>query len=580
MKRIKATLALLLALCMAFSLCACGKSDTQANTPGTDAPAGDVPAADAPADDPVGSEPAGEPAVNKLSLSTYDMYAEKVEPIEATQVLDVGMNGVAVGYSFNPAGENGTITHESFRILVYDFAWGFDADNNNERYSRILSDWYYEDDTTFVMVLRPGIYFQTKAGKYAEMTGEDVLFSMACYADQGSPYAGNYANFNFETSYVSDDGLTVYLKTDEPYGPFPRTFPVICKKWVEENGWDTELWETDPCSSGPYTAGTYVTGASASVVLRDTPWWNYDYRQPEAKEVVIHLYSELSTLYIDLETGTIDLALGISDSDYDRALQSGENIAVKTTTSGKMTFMGLSGSREQNKYLADENVRLAIAHAVDWNAVAEASFGSLYAPVTGIISPSSPYYTEGLVEQYSYDPELAKSILEEAGYAEGEIVFNNVNFGTQATIAEAIQAYLSVVGITMEVETYEFLTAMFSWMGTGDPPCDTAFNDQTDASGEPNDNLGYFYDSPSANFPVLIVRDETYNELYSKFLHTIDGRQEAADELVTYAHEHCLFFPVGICKEAFGYRTDVISAVNIFSTQSGGPDFDLITYVD
>ena len=294
---------------------------------------------------------------------------------------------------------------------------------------------------------------------------------------------------------------------------------------------------------------------------------------------MLHLYTELSTLYIDLETGGIDLALGLSSSDYDRGVAGEGDIAVELTTSGKMTFMGVSGSREQNKYLADERVREAIAHAVDWNAVAEASFGSLYSPVTGIISPTSPYYTEGLVEQYSYDPELAKSILEEAGYKEGEIVFNNVNFGTQATMAEAIQAYLSFVGITMEVETYEFLTAMFSWMGTGDPACDTAFNDQTDASGEPNDNLCYFYNSPSANFPVLIVRDETYNELYSKFLNTIEGRQEAADDIVTYAHDHYLFYPIGICHEAFGYRTDIISDVNIFSTQSGGPDFDLISYV-
>ena len=568
---------MLLALCMVFSLCACGNGNS--DTPATDAPANDATdAPDTPATDAPG-EPTAEPRDNRLSLSTYDMYAEKIAPVEADVTLDVGVSGVTLGFSYNPCGENGTIVPESLRIIVYDFVWGFDADNNNERYSRILSDWYYEDDTTFVMVLRPGVYFQTSEGKYAEMTGEDLLFSMACYGDQGSTYAGNFAAYNFDESYVSDDGLTVYLKSDEPYGPFPRTFPVICKKWVEENGWDTALWETDPCSSGPYTAGSFVSGSSVSVVLRDTEWWNYDYRQPAAKEVVLHLYTELSTLYIDLETGGIDLALGLSSSDYDRGAAGEGDIAVELTTSGKMTFMGVSGSREQNKYLADERVREAIAHAVDWNAVAEASFGSLYSPVTGIISPTSPYYTEGLVEQYSYDPELAKSILEEAGYKEGEIVFNNVNFGTQATMAEAIQAYLSFVGITMEVETYEFLTAMFSWMGTGDPACDTAFNDQTDASGEPNDNLAYYYNSPSANFPVLIVRDETYNELYSKFLNTIEGRQEAADDIVTYAHDHYLFYPIGICHEAFGYRTDIISDVNIFSTQSGGPDFDLISYV-
>jgi peptide/nickel transport system substrate-binding protein len=576
MKQLNSILALILSLVLIIGCAACGGS---ADTQQTQEPQDSAVDTETTPTDESGTDIETSDTVNVLSLTTYDMYAQTVDPIEATLTINIGITD-SIGNSFNPVGENGTLVPESLRMLVYDFLWGYDADNNNEMYSRILEDWYQQDDNTFVMVLREGIYFQTRDGKYAEMTGEDILFSMESYITQGSQLQAHFLPYNFDESYVSEDGLTVYLKSDEPYGPSVRTIPIICKKWVEENGWDSELWVTDPCSSGPYTSGSFASGASISVTLRETPWWNYDYRQTPVKEFVCHVYNELSTMYIDLETGSIDLAISLDSTDYERALaDTPENVIVEKTTSGKMWFLGLGGSSEQNQYLADEKVREAIAYAVDWDTVAEACFGILYSPVTGIISPSSPYYTEGLVEQYPYDPDLAKSILEEAGYSAGEIVFNNVNFGAQAKVAEAIQGYLSAVGITMEVETYDFLTAMYSWMGVGEPPADTAFNDQTDATGEPCDNLGYYSIHTQSAFPVLVCQDETWNDLYYSFKFSKDGRQDIADEMVTYVHNNYLFYPIGICGDCYGYRSDVISDANFFSTLSGGPDFGLISYV-
>ncbi len=572
MKRFKSILALILALVMVFALCACGggNGDTPSDTPADGDPATDAPAADNGNDDePSGDAPAAS-SVN-LSPSTYDYYAETVDPIEATLTIDVGYTQ-SFGGSYNPQGDEGTRAPDFLDGLVYDFLFYFDGDNDNTMYSYILEDWYQEDDTTFVMKIRDGAYFQTKDGYYADVTGEDILFSLESYVTQFSMFSAHFAVYNYETSYVSDDGLTVYLKSDEPYGPFLRPAPVICKQWVEENGWDSELWTTDPCSSGPYTAGSFVSGSSVSVVLRDTEWWNYDYRQTPVKEYVVHLYNEVSTMYIDLETGAIDLALSLDAQDYERAVNNPpENVAVELTTSGNLWFLGIGGSQGQNEYLADIKVREAIAHAVDWVAVAQTSFGSMYGPGWSAISPNSSYYTEGLVDVYEYNPELAKQILEEAGYSDGEIVFNNVNFGKQATVAEAIQGYLAAVGITMNVETYEFVTTLQSWLGTGDPACDTAFNDQTDASGEPCDNIGFYSTYTESSFPVLVATDEYWNELYNQLKHTKDAetRQELCDEIAVYVHDNYLFYPCGICYDSVGYRTDVISDANLFGVFVG-----------
>jgi ABC-type transport system substrate-binding protein len=578
MSRIKSIIALLLALVMVLGMVACGGGTSDTTT--TQAPSssgGDTtePAGDAEVE--TTNTPIVTSSIN-LSPSTYDMYAETVDKIDPTLDITVGITST-FGGAYNPQGEQGTQAPSMLMALVYDYLYNYDGDQGNTRYSRILKDWYQQDDTTFVMELYPNIEFRTNDGVYATMTGEDVLFSMQSYVTQASMFGSHFEPYNFDKSYVSDDGLTVYLISDEPYGPFVRTFPIICKKWVEENGWDSPLWETDPCGSGPYTAGDFVSGASVSVTIRDD-WWNSDYRQTPVKTYTARIYNETSTMYIDLEMGAIDIALQLVSQDYDRAVaDQPENVQVEKFSSAVLWFLGIGGSQGQSPYLADIKVREAIAHAVDWVAVGKACFGSMWGEAPGIVSPNlTEWYVEGLSTTYTYDPDYAKQLLEEAGYKDGEIVINNVNFGKQASVAEAMQGYLSAVGITFNVETYEFLTCLQSWLGVGEPACDTAFNDQTDAAGDPCDNIGFYSTYTASSFPVLTVEDEYWNEQYYKLLHSNSGRQEILDDLVTYVHDNYLFYPVGLCYESYGYRTDVIVDAN-FANAEYGPDLALAEFV-
>ena len=577
MKRFRSILALILALVMILALCACGtKTEAPTNKPSGDNPATNAPGGDEPAPDDKPQDGANTSVGEKnLSPTTYDMYAQPAEPIEPTLTIDVGYTQ-NLGSTYNPQGAQGTTVPTMLLNEVYDYLFMYDGDAGNDFYSYILEEWHQEDDTTFVMTIRDGAYFCTKDGKYADVTGEDILFSLKAYVDNFSNFSAHFLPYNYDASYVSDDGRTVYLKSDEPYGPMLRTIPIICKKWVEENGWDSELWASDPCGSGPYTAGEFVSGSKVSCVIRDD-YWNKEYRQTPVKEYVVHMYTEVSTMYIDLEMGKLDIALGLDSQDYDRCIaEKPENLAVETYHSAVLWQLGLGGG--DCEALADPVVREAIAYAVDWNAVGEACFGSMYAPAYGCVSPNSPYFTEGLVPGYTFDQDHARQILADAGYKDGDIVFNNVNFGKQAKVAEAVQAYLSQVGITMEVETFEFLTTLQSWMGVGEPICDTAFNDQTDATGEPTDNMGHYSARTEAAFPCLICTDETWNNLYWDLLHSKSDRQAKCDEVVKYVFDNYCFIAVALCYESYGYNTSVIRDAN-FANAEYGPDLSLCDFV-
>ena len=65
---------------------------------------------------------------------------------------------------------------------------------------------------------------------------------------------------------------------------------------------------------------------------------------------------------------------------------------------------------------------------------------------------------------YTYDPEMAKQKLEEAGYPNGEgleTLYLGFNTGAgHEQIAEAIQADLAEIGVTMEIEGYEWGTML------------------------------------------------------------------------------------------------------------------------
>jgi peptide/nickel transport system substrate-binding protein len=104
--------------------------------------------------------------------------------------------------------------------------------------------------------------------------------------------------------------------------------------------------------------------------------------------------------------------------------------------------------------LDDVRVRQAIAHAIDRDAVVEAMTSghgeARYQP----FASDSPAYDESLNDMYTYDPDRARELLEEAGFEDG-LTFQAVVGGTATAyvqFGELLQSQLDEVGITMDLE--------------------------------------------------------------------------------------------------------------------------------
>ena len=103
-----------------------------------------------------------------------------------------------------------------------------------------------------------------------------------------------------------------------------------------------------------------------------------------------------------------------------------------------------------NPALGNVDVRRAIAHAIDREAILSGA-GNGYGTVTGqIFNINSTAYDESLDDAYPYDPDQARQLLTDAGFGDGfTLELPQIPLGSTA-VYDLLKQYLEDVGITVE----------------------------------------------------------------------------------------------------------------------------------
>jgi peptide/nickel transport system substrate-binding protein len=111
--------------------------------------------------------------------------------------------------------------------------------------------------------------------------------------------------------------------------------------------------------------------------------------------------------------------------------------------------------------LKNRLVREAIAHAIDYRALAKgATFGKARTNPS-VISTASPYHDQADDQGYAYDPNLSRRLLREAGYR-GEPILLQANKRYPAMFDNAIiiQSMLRKAGLNVRLEVLEWATQL------------------------------------------------------------------------------------------------------------------------
>jgi peptide/nickel transport system substrate-binding protein len=345
------------------------------------------------------------------------------------------------------ATDNMKIWHQMFEGL-----YGMDEAHGGY-YSELAKDVHISDDQlTYTIKLVEGVKFQNEE----PLKASDVVFSYN--------RARKNPRFNYLTSMIEDvtavDDLTVAIKLNMPYSPIAHTLfciKVASEKEVTEQG---EKYGSVPhkAGTGPYYVTEYNVASGVNMEAFDGYWRG----APAIKKLNYVVIEESSSAVIAFKNNEIHYYDNVPQSEWE-FLKEGTGDHNKLVKGNNILFFAINYLSPVNDgILANQKVREAIFHAVnkrDINlAVSDGRGEEADQYMPGDYVPTSP--SADAFKTYSFDAEKAKALLAEAGYPDGVNVGTITAYGPpngyNVTMAQVIQANLSEVGITAQVEFAEY----------------------------------------------------------------------------------------------------------------------------
>ena len=188
---------------------------------------------------------------------------------------------------------------------------------------------------------------------------------------------------------------------------------------------------------------------------------NHDYYRgkPELERLFIKIMLA-PNMVAQLQTGEIHMNVGggigkIAVQDYD-TVKSFENVVAKTEPTYGIQYMLFN-----TEVLDDPKVRQAFAYAIDRKQIVDKLLKGYGEVIDGPYSSINPYLDKS-VQNYEYNPEKAKQLLQEAGWDFNRVVQFTVPTGNKVReqSADIITQNLQAVGLKLNVTKYDFPTML------------------------------------------------------------------------------------------------------------------------
>ena len=199
-----------------------------------------------------------------------------------------------------------------------------------------------------------------------------------------------------------------------------------------------------PIGTGPYKITQVVPGESVRMEINK----NYMDRSPKGKpsigKLVFRTVHDAETRMAGLLTGSLDWIWGIS-KDKVNDLKAMGGVTIVNAPTMRINYIVMDrADRAKGSPLARKKVRLAVAHAIDREAIARELVGGSSQVIHSACFPSQFGCTQD-VPKYEYNPKLAKKMLTEAGYPDGFEI--DIYAYREREVTEAVIGYLKQIGI-------------------------------------------------------------------------------------------------------------------------------------
>ncbi|MBI3274153.1 MAG: peptide ABC transporter substrate-binding protein [Candidatus Colwellbacteria bacterium] len=271
------------------------------------------------------------------------------------------------------------------------------------------------DGLNYTIYLKEGTYWHD--GK--RITADDIIFTIhtAQNSDYGSPQRINWQGVEIEK--INDS--TVMFKLQNRYAQFLNNLTVkILPKHIWEDvkpiNFALSEFNLKPVGSGPYRFDRLKKDREGEIqsyrLSANKSFYN---ERPFINEVEIKFYNSEEEMIAAYNRSEID-SLSFISSDNLETVKFKQRLDLRELKLPR--YFAVFFNQNKSAVLSDKNVRLALSHGTDKEALIKNVLGgrgiAVYSPMMGGVLdiPNN-------VKKYEHDPELAKKILETSGWIKG-----------------------------------------------------------------------------------------------------------------------------------------------------------------
>ena len=348
------------------------------------------------------------------------------------------------------------------------------ADERGQLRPELAQHWQMVDPQTYVFDLRRDVQFHDGRA----LTARDVKYTYESILDPRtrSPKRGLFKPLEAVEELSSH---RVRFRLSAPHAPFVEQFTLGIVGHPRNGAAGTP---TPPVGSGPFLFMSAQPGEKV-VLKANAFYWE---GAPGAAGIVFKIVPDAMVRVLEFKNRSIDFLQNDIEPDMLPWLKNNTKASVDFRQGTTFQYIGVNFN---HPILRHRRVRQAIALAIDRRLIIRHLLKDLGTPASGLLSPLNWAY-EGAVDTWSHDPERAKRLLDEAGFADPDgagprprfkLSFKTTNIDLRRRIAEAFKEQLQAVGIELEIRGYEWGTFysdvkkgnfhLFSlaWVGIMDP---------------------------------------------------------------------------------------------------------------
>jgi len=346
---------------------------------------------------------------------------------------------------FDPAETPGVITPFMFLYAIHDAL--VKPMPGNPMAPSLATEWHESPDgLSYDFKLREGVKFHNGD----PFTAEDVQYSFERYKGASSTLLKQKVK-NVEI--VNPHQVRFHLHQPWPdfltfYGtPASGAAWIVPKAYTEKIG--SDKFKEQPIGLGPYRFVHHKPGIEL-VLEANRDYWR---KMPNVQRLVMRGVPEATTRLAMLKKQEADITYALYGALAEEVQRDPSLKLEPVHPPGTQWIVFTAQQYDSKSPWHDKRVRLAANHAINRQLINEAETLG-HSHLTGSIIPRAFDFALPL-ETYEYNPEKAKALLAEAGFANG---FNAGECGVDSVYAGVVEAVvndLTAVGIQVQVRPLE-----------------------------------------------------------------------------------------------------------------------------